>query len=47
MKGFTIRLYPTKEQETLMRKHIGCQRYVYNWALGINNELYSKEQKKY
>lgn len=47
MKGFTIRLYPTKEQEILMRKHIGCQRYVYNWALSLNNELYEKEQKKY
>lgn len=47
MKGFTIRLYPTKEQEELMRKHIGCQRYVYNWALALNNELYKQEGKKY
>ena len=47
MKGFTIRLYPTKEQEELMRKHIGCQRYVYNWGLALNNELYKKEGKKY
>lgn len=47
MKGFTIRLYPTKEQEILMKKHIGCQRYIYNWGLTLNNELYKKEQKKY
>lgn len=47
MRGFTIRLYPTKEQEILMRKHIGCQRYVYNWGLNMNNELYKTEQKKY
>lgn len=47
MKGFTVRLYPTKEQEILMKKHIGCQRYVYNWGLALNNELYKKEQKKY
>ena len=47
MKGFTIRLYPTKEQEELIRKHIGCQRYVYNWALALNNELYKQEGKKY
>lgn len=46
-KGFTIRLYPDKNQDILMRKHIGCQRYIYNWALGLNNELYKKEQKKY
>ena len=47
MKGCTIRLYPTKEQEELMRKHIDCQRYVYNWALALNNELYKQEGKKY
>ena len=47
MKGFTIRLYPTKEQEILMRKHIGCQRYIYNWGLNLNNKLYEKEKKKY
>lgn len=46
-KGLTIRLYPTKEQEILMRKHIGCQRYVYTWGLALDNELYDKEQKKY
>lgn len=47
MKSFTIRLYPTKEQDILMRKHIGCQRYIYNWALALNNDLYEKEKKKY
>lgn len=30
-----------------MRKHIGSQRYIYNWGLALNNELYKKEQKKY
>lgn len=47
MKVFTVRLYPTKEQEILMRKHIGCQRYIYNWGLTLNKELYKEEQKKY
>lgn len=47
MKSLKIRLYPTKEQETLFYKHIGCQRYVYNWGLVLNNELYKKEGKKY
>ena len=47
IKGFTIRLYPTIEQDILMRKHIGCQRYIYNWGLALNNELYKQEQKKY
>lgn len=47
VKGFKIRLYPTKEQEALFYKHIGCQRYVYNWALNLNNELYKLEERKY
>ena len=47
MKALNIRLYPTKEQEILFLKHIGSQRYVYNWALAKNNELYKKEKKKY
>ena len=47
MKTLKIRLYPTKEQEILFYKHINCQRYIYNWALSINNELYKENQKKY
>lgn len=47
MKSFTIRLYPNKQQEVLFYKHINCQRYVYNWALNLNNELYRKDKKKY
>lgn len=46
-KGFTVRLYPTQEQDILMRKHIGSQRYIYNWGLAKNKELYELEQKKY
>ena len=33
IKGFKIRLLPTKEQEELMIKSIGCSRFAYNWAL--------------
>ena len=47
MKALNIRLYPTREQKILFLKHIGSQRYVYNWALAKNNELYKKENKKY
>ncbi|MGL5577032.1 MAG: RNA-guided endonuclease InsQ/TnpB family protein [Sarcina sp.] len=46
-KGFTVRLFPTHEQDILMRKHIGSQRFIYNWGLGKNKELYELEQKKY
>lgn len=47
MKSLKIKLYPTKEQEILFYKHINCQRYIYNWALNLNNELYRKDKKKY
>ena len=40
MKSLKIRLYPNKEQEILFKKHIGAERYIYNWGLSLNNELY-------
>lgn len=33
VKGFKIRLKPTKEQETLIKKSMGVSRFVYNWCL--------------
>ena len=47
MKSLKIRLYPTKEQEILFKKHIGAERYIYNWGLSLNNELYKTDKKKY
>lgn len=41
-KAIKIRLFPTKEQEILMFKSIGCSRFVYNWALNRCNERYEK-----
>lgn len=45
IKGFKIRLLPTKEQEELMIKSIGCSRFVYNWALNKCNENYKNNIK--
>ena len=42
MKSVKIRLLPTKEQEELMLKSIGCSRFAYNWALNRCNELYQQ-----
>ena len=33
LKAYKYRLKPTKKQETLINKHIGSCRLVYNWAL--------------
>ena len=44
-KAFKYRIYPTKEQELLISKHIGSSRFIYNWALAKKIELYQKENK--
>ena len=45
IKGFKVRLLPTKEQEELMWKTINCSRFAYNWALNRCNELYKNGVK--
>ena len=44
IRGYKIRLLPTKEQEELMWKSVNYSRFVWNWALSRWNELY-KENK--
>lgn len=45
VKALKIRLKPTKEQEILMLKTIGCCRVAYNWALDKCNQRHKQEQK--
>lgn len=45
IKTYRIRLYPTKEQENLMWQHIGACRYVWNWMLAKQKELYEQGEK--
>ena len=33
LKGYVFRMYPTKEQEELINKTIGCSRFIYNYFL--------------
>ncbi len=40
---YRYRLYPTKDQETLIAQHLGCCRFVYNWALDRKNTAYHDE----
>ena len=42
IKAMKIRLLPTREQEELMFKSIGCSRFSYNWALNRCNTLYKQ-----
>lgn len=43
-KTYKYRFYPTKEQETLLKKTIGCTRFIYNYFLALKQEKY-KENK--
>lgn len=45
IKSYKIRLYPTKEQEALMWKHIGACRYIWNYMLAYRREQYANGEK--
>lgn len=40
-----IRLYPTKEQEQLLWKHINCSRYIWNYMLSYQIKRYENGEK--
>lgn len=45
IKSFKVRLYPTRAQEALMWQHIGSCRYIWNWMLAKQQELYTAGEK--
>lgn len=44
-KAFKFRIYPNKEQLTLINKTFGCTRFVYNHFLNERIELYKNQEK--
>jgi IS605 OrfB family transposase len=44
-KGQKVRIYPTKDQETLLTQWIGSGRYLWNMALAKQNEHYELHKK--
>ncbi len=44
-KAFKYRLYPTKSQKTAIAQHLGCTRWVYNYALDKKVKAYESEGK--
>jgi putative transposase len=46
LKAFKYRIYPNKEQKSLINKTFGCVRFVYNWGLNKRIELYSNSKEK-
>lgn len=45
IKSFRIRIYPTKEQELLIKKHIGTCRFIYNYMLAEHDRIYKESGK--
>lgn len=45
IKGFKIRLYPTKDQEQLVWKYIGCCRFIWNYMLALQEERHQNGEK--
>ncbi|WP_293134156.1 RNA-guided endonuclease TnpB family protein [Microcoleus sp. bin38.metabat.b11b12b14.051] len=46
LKAFKYRFYPTPEQETLLRRTMGCARLVYNKALSVRTDAWYKDKKR-
>jgi Transposase and inactivated derivatives len=46
LKAFSYRFYPTPEQESLLRRTLGCTRLVYNRALAARTEARYKDLKR-
>ncbi|WP_196607423.1 IS200/IS605 family element RNA-guided endonuclease TnpB [Pectinatus frisingensis] len=44
-KAFKFRLYPTKEQETLIAKSIGCNRFIFNHFLAERKQAYEERKE--
>ncbi|MCH9056412.1 helix-turn-helix domain-containing protein [Synechococcus sp. PCC 6716] len=45
-KAFNDRFYPTTEQESLLRKTVGCVRLIYNRALAARTAAWRERQEK-
>ncbi|MBP9682100.1 MAG: transposase [Bacteriovorax sp.] len=43
---YKFRIFPNKEQEIVLKKTIGCCRYVYNWGLRLRSDAYKKDKTK-
>ncbi len=45
-RTYRYRFYPTPEQESLLRRTVGCCRFVYNRALGLRREAWAQQQER-
>ena len=40
LKAYKYRIYPNQQQAVTFEQHFGCVRFVYNWALALQNRYY-------
>lgn len=45
MRGFKLRLFPTKEQVISFWQAVGTARWVWNWGVAYNRNLYASEKR--
>ncbi|MCA2847829.1 MAG: transposase, partial [Microcystis sp. M074S1] len=45
-KAYSFRFYPTAEQESLLRRTLGCVRLVYNKALHLRTQAWYERQER-
>ena len=45
-KAYKFRFYPTPQQESLVRKTLGCVRLVYNKALAVRTQAWYEYQER-
>jgi len=45
-RAYKYRIYPKKEQEVLINKHIGCCRWLYNYALDKKTKAYKLDKTR-
>jgi putative transposase len=44
-RAYKYRFYPTQEQEVILRKSLGCARFVYNYFLDYKSKKWKEEQQ--
>jgi len=45
IKSYKIRLLPNQKQEQLLWKHVNTSRFIWNWGLAYQEDLYKNNQK--
>ena len=45
LQGHKIQIYPTKDQIALFNKYFGACRYIYNWALDVEEKVFKEEKR--